>query len=236
MTLIVGVICPEGIVLAGDSKSTIEKEVTDPQTGEKRIEQSGFVTTSDKILLTDNNVAIAVQGIAIIKDVKADAYLKDFIKDHPGLNTQDMASAIQGMLKAELVQYEMQIYVAGFVNEGGKLVPKIYQIFSAPQWRVREHDKYEAYWIGEVDIMDRLFDRVLVKKDAVGNVCEVPFHLFPFSAFNLQDAIDFAVLGVEMTYRVMRFQDRPQTVGPPIDVLAITKDGAKWYQKKDIQV
>ena len=236
MTLIIGVICPEGIVLAGDSKCTISKEVTDPQTGEKHIEQSGFVTASDKILLTDNNVAIAVQGTAIIKDEKADAYLRAFIKNHPGLNAQDMAVAVQGILKSELVQYEMRIYVAGYVNEGGVLAPKIYQIDSAPQWRIREYGKCDAYWIGEVDIMDRLFEPVLVKKDTDGNTQKVPFYQFPFPIFNLQDAIDFAVLGIEMTYRVMRFQDRPQTVGPPIDVVAITKDGEKWYKKKEIHV
>ena len=32
------------------------------------------------------------------------------------------------------------------------------------------------------------------------------------------------------------FQDREQTVGPPIDVLVITQDGGRWFQKRDIIV
>jgi len=64
----------------------------------------------------------------------------------------------------------------------------------------------------------------------------IPSYPFMFADFSLQDAIDLSVLCIEMTYRAMRFQDREQTVGPPIDVLVITSDGGRWFRKKEIKV
>ena len=236
MTLIVATISQEGIAIAADSKCSIEKEVTDPITGEKHIEVSGFVTTSNKLLLSDNNVGIAVQGMAMINGVKAELYIQDFMKAHIGIDATQMATELAQMLRQEGVASEMRLYVAGYVTKQGTPTPCLYLIDSAPQWSISEHNNYAAYWIGETDVMDRLFEQNLVKLDNNKKAVGLPVFLYPFPAYSLQNAIDFSVLGVEMTYRVMRFQDRAQTVGPPIDVLAITKDCAKWVLKKDVNL
>jgi hypothetical protein len=34
----------------------------------------------------------------------------------------------------------------------------------------------------------------------------------------------------------MRFQPRPRTVGGPVDVLAITPEGARWVHRKELGV
>jgi hypothetical protein len=236
MTLIVATICPEGIALAADSKCSIEKEVTDSNTGEQHIEASGFVTTSNKLMLSDNNVGIAVQGMAMINGLKANLHIQDFMKAHQGLDASQMTTELVKMLRQEGITSDMRLYVAGYVVKQGTVTPCLYLIDSAPQWSISEHNNYAAYWIGETDVMDRLFEMKLVKLDNSQKPVRLPIHLFPIPTYSLQDAIDFSVLGVEMTYRVMRFQDRAQTVGPPIDVLAITKDGAMWVQKKEISV
>ena len=236
MTLIVSTICPEGIVLVADSKCTISKQRKNPQTGDVEVTESGFVSTSDKLLLTDNNVGIGIQGIAEINDVKADLFLREYVKARAGLDAKQLAEEIKQLLISKKVDNEMQIYVAGYVQNGDVSSPRLYLIKSSPQCELKEYSNYDAYWIGECDIMDRLFELRLLKFDEKKNYSELPLYMFPFPAFNLQDAVDFSVLGVEMTYRVMRFQDRTQTVGPPIDVLAINRDGAKWYQKKEVHI
>ena len=42
------------------------------------------------------------------------------------------------------------------------------------------------------------------------------------------DAIDFSTIWLEMSYRLMRFQDRERSVGPPIEVMVIDKDGGSF--------
>ena len=54
--------------------------------------------------------------------------------------------------------------------------------------------------------------------------------VIPFNLFSLRDAIAFSETGVELTMRIMQFQNREQSVGTPIDILTLTPDGAKWKQ------
>lgn len=227
MTLIVAVICPEGIVLAADSKCTFQKQNPNPESGTPEIEGTGFTAVVDKIILTDNNVAIATQGTVMIKNQKANLYLQEFIRRHPGLGVTECLEAIQSELFAIPDIDEMIIFIAGYeeTKDGKKQV--LYEINTRSK-RVQKNCSFNARWIGEVDIMNRLFNP--------NSVSNENFYDVPYQVFSLQSAIDFAVLSIEMTIRVMALQDRHQTVGFPIDVLVIKPDGTEWLQKKQLHV
>lgn len=229
MTLIVAVVCPEGIVIAADSKRTHQKKITDPSTSQATIMDSGFTTIADKIILSDNNVAIATQGDVMVNGQEAGLYLREFINNNPGLNVTDFAEKVGDKLFSEKDVGDMRIFIAGYEKNGEASSPQLFELVTKESTLYDYHDEFPtARWIGEVDIMNRIFDPNCIAK--------VPSYAFPYQAYTLQSAVDYAVLGIETTIRVMALQDRPQTVGFPIDVLLIKPDGVQWLQKKEVHV
>ena len=66
-------------------------------------------------------------------------------------------------------------------------------------------------------------------------------YFIQWSLITLQDAVDLAVFLIKSTSVMQRFADGIsmdvgdyQSVGGPIDVVLITKDGIKWINKKEI--
>ena len=229
MTLIVAVVCPEGIVIAADSKRTHQKQVSNPLTGQTEIMDSGFTATADKIILSDNNVAIAIQGDVMVNGQGAWVYLQEFINRNPGLNVTDFAKELGAELFSVKDKGDMRIFIAGYEKSGGDNSPQLFELNTKEKTLCDFQDEFPiARWIGEVDIMNRIFDPYCIAK--------APSYAFPYQAYTLQSAVDYAILGIETTIRVMALQDRPQTVGFPIDVLLIKPDGVQWLQKKEVHV
>lgn len=230
MSLIVAVICNEGIALAADSKSTIVVEHIDPETGERKCEASGFVTLSEKLMVTDGNVVVGITGRDRIKGRKGMDYLKEHLEQRPGMTVKQVAEEVRRIIQENKDIREMEVMIAGYGKK-----PWVYVVTSEKPERMRKTDYPCVWWMGQEDIMDRIMGHRMTRIDGKRKV-EVPEYEFMFAVFSLQDAIDLAVLGVEMTQRVMRFQDREQTVGGPIDVVAITKEGVTWVARKRLKV
>ena len=235
MTLIVGAICREGIVLAADSRSSVVKTWTDRETHELMTETSGFVSTDYKILLTDNNVGIATQGRVEIKGRPARLFLKDYFEAHPGLNARQVAEELNRMVADVGTIEDMELLVAGYMPGRGYKKPWIFNIDTKQRGRLKRINHPSFTWVGQTDVVDRIFGKDFVVKEGRKKE-KIPSFPFMYSQYALQDAIDLAVLCIEMTYRISRFQDREQTVAPPIDVLVITQDGGRWFKKKDLIV
>ena len=83
--------------------------------------------------------------------------------------------------------------------------------------------------------MDRLFTPYTAFKNDNGQSVGILNYVFPYQAYTLQSAVDYAVLGIETTIRVMALQNRKQTVGFPIDVLVMTSSGVQWLQKRELK-
>lgn len=94
MTLIVATLCPEGIALAADSKCTVSRCWMDSEAGVVKREILGFVTNSQKMVLSDNNVGIAFRGGLIMKGRPMALFLSDYFKAHSGLNARQVAEVI----------------------------------------------------------------------------------------------------------------------------------------------
>ena len=235
MTLIVATLCPEGIALAADSKCMVSRHWTNPETGEHCQEISGFVTNGQKLVLTDNNVGIALQGKMTMKGRPATLFLDDHFKKLPGLNARQVAEEMGRLYREDASITESEVLVAGYMPGRGCKKPCVFNVSTKQPDRVRRIIKPCITWVGQSDVVDRIFGKGMTIRDGRKKV-QIPEYTFMFQDLSLQDAIDLSVLSIEMTYRTMRFQDREQTVGPPIDVLVITGDGGQWFQKKELRV
>lgn len=235
MTLIVAVICPEGIVLAADSKRTHQVQKPGPD-GHLIVQDADFTALVDKIILTDNNVAIGVQGDANVKDQGINQYLDDFIQSNPKLDVHQFAKVFGNQLFQESEVGAMRIFIAGYATAKGVLAPHLYEIITEQRTIEDYSSKFPtARWIGETDIMDRLFTPYTAFKNDNGQSVGILNYVFPYQAYTLQSAVDYAVLGIETTIRVMALQNRKQTVGFPIDVLVMTSSGVQWLQKRELK-
>lgn len=55
---------------------------------------------------------------------------------------------------------------------------------------------------------------------------------FDWNHMYLRDAIEFAEFIVDVNCKAQRFANGVATCGGPIDLLLITKDGARWIRHK----
>lgn len=236
MTMIVATLCPEGIAMAADSKVTAMLEGHDEVSGMKIEIPCGFSPTTRKIFVTDNNVAIALSGCDKIRGRSLAQFLREHLKAHPGLNARQVAEEVNGMLVREESVEDVSVLVAGLMEgrskvEDGKRVlckkPVVYELSTEERGKVRKHNKPCVVWKGEGDILMRLMGKDVEMRQGRKRVVLVDYQT-PFELFSIRDAVAFSRLCVETTIKVMRFQERIQSVGEPIDVVTITENGAEW--------
>ena len=67
MSIVVATLCAEGIAMAADSRCLIQREESDLSTGEVKTRFLDVVLSGEKIIVTDNNVAIGITGRDTIK-------------------------------------------------------------------------------------------------------------------------------------------------------------------------
>lgn len=62
MSIVVATLCEEGIAMAADSRCLIQREESDLSTGEVKSRFLDLALSGEKIIVTDNNVAIGITG------------------------------------------------------------------------------------------------------------------------------------------------------------------------------
>jgi len=238
MSFIITIATQEGIVMATDSRITINgirqvdgKTVVDPA-----VSQSD---TSYKTFLAGGTIGISTFGAATVQGVPLSGYIDAFIleKVSKDVNIEDIPSLITSYVKSLPEVIDAGFHVAGYTTKDGKKVPYISRVFPineridniVPSKQIRG-----VIWDGESDVMIRIIYSNLFLQDEQGKFNQLPSYGIPFDMFTLQDAIDFAVYAVRVTSDTMRFQLRYKTVGGPVDVLVLKPEGATWLQRKDL--
>jgi hypothetical protein len=113
---------------------------------------------------------------------------------------------------------------------------------------IQGRGKFGVRWAGENEALDRLIlgsssklTDVLVARGMTQADAEAAYMdlinaaavSFVMSAMPIQDAIDVARYLVETASRFTRYGLRPETIGGPIEIAAITKyEGFKWISRK----
>lgn len=237
MSLIVVVYVREGIVMASDSRLTLNtRESVGPnQTNLLAVGQTDSV---HKTFLTSKRVGISTYGDADIDGVPISGYVESFINDH--LKSED---DVVDMVPHQILEYFGKLPKtpnSHFLVAGYKLVGKLHE---QQVWEVNLAAKSAkqtnppgnqgARWGGEIDVLSRLLQPVGTQ-DASKGFQPFPHWQMPWGFFTLQDAIDVAEFAIRVTSDVIRFLPRPKTVGGPIDILVIKPTSADWIQRKSL--
>ena len=240
MSLIITLYVREGIVMASDSRLTlnVEQKSTAGQSTLLAVGQSDSVY---KTFLTPTRVGISTYGDAAIGGVPIAGFVDSFINDivAPG----DLA--VDGVADEVLKYFQRQqpvpntgFHVAGYVEQEGVLTQRVWNVSvkANQKQHINAPGAPGASWGGEADILTRLL-QPLAQIDAAGNIVkQLPQYAIPWQFFTLQDAIDFAIFAVRSTIEALRFQPRAKTVGGPVDVLVIKPKEAFWVQQKALGV
>lgn len=237
MSLIITTYAPEGIILAGDSRLTLNwnKEINGHQT-------QFSITASDsnrKVFAIKNKFGLGTFGAADIKGIPISGYINQFIEEKitDETNIDDIPQSLHEFFGDGLGKPETSFYLCGYKLENNISVPHIYYVDIAHSQTNRinldgTNIQYGANWGGETEVMMRLLNNIKINNGT--DWIELTTSGIPFNFFTLQDAIDFSIYAVRTTIETFRFQQRIKTVGGPIDILAITTDGTNWIQNKEL--
>jgi hypothetical protein len=237
MTFIIVLYVREGIVVASDSRLTLN---TTSQEGERQVVKMSVAESdsNSKLFLTSSKVGIATLGQADIQGVPIAGYVESFIKENLS-NDAQVDEIPQRILKyfRDLSQsLDTTFVVTGYKKNSNTWEQQVWEVKVSKNSAVRvdEQGSQGAYWGGEGDVLSRLLQPVGINS----NEGFQPYPNYPiqFGYFTLQDAIDYSIYAVKVTIDTMRFHPRPKTVGGPIDVLVIKPDEAIWVQKKMLHV
>lgn len=218
MSIISVVYVPEGIAMAADSRLTGHKDYYNGL-----IDRFTISDNSQKIfLLKKSNVGISSCGDALIDGKTIADYLRIFeieqiTKDD---DIHVIASKLQKSLIPTSATSNLFFFIAGYIKNDAF----IYKVKRDTLELMRKGDEYGANWNGEKEA----FSKLILKNDNL-NLGETQFE---WSLMPLKDGIDLAEFIIELTIKYQRFEDRIATCGGDIDVLAITKDYAKFIKHK----
>lgn len=237
MSFVITMYVREGIVLASDSRLTLN---TSTQQGSNQIVQMavGQSDSNYKTFLADR-IGISTFGAADVGGEPLGGHIESFIQDHlvgKGVDVDDVPKKLLEYFVRFQPAPATQFHVAGYSRASGSSVQRIWDVNVAAGTinLLNGLGLPGASWGGEGDILQRLLLPMASLNQAGEQETVLPQHHIPWQFFTLQDAIDFCIFAVQSTIDAIRFQPRPKTVGGPIDVLVIKPNEAQWVQRKEL--
>jgi hypothetical protein len=241
MSLIITLHGEEGIVMASDSRITINNTtlINGVSTVNIGISQSDSIY---KIFQAAEHIGISYCGESTLAGIPLAGYVEGFIRkkiEEEKIGLDEVPASLVTYFKGLQNVPDTVFHVAGYTLTEGVAIQKIWRVILkseliheiVPKTQLRG-----AIWNGEMDILSRIIQNNIFFKEPNGIYSPLPSFVIPFDIFTLQDMIDFAVYAICTTSDSMRFQMRPKTVGGPVDVLVIKPSGSSWIQKKILEV
>jgi len=241
MSLVITLWVREGIVMAADSRLTLNQKR--PSTAEGAMLSLSVAQTdaTNKLFqLGGTQIGISTVGAADVAGTPIGGYMQEFENSVSGaqdLSVEQVAGRLLEYFHSLPGPPSIVFYVAGYCRIQEQLLQQVWQV-SVSENNVKQMNvvlQQGAAWNGESDAMTRLLNPVWAKADD-GQYVQLPQFDIPWGYFTLQDAVDFAIYAIRTTIDSMRFQLRSKTVGGPIDVLVIEPSKAYWVQHKTLHV
>lgn len=228
MSLIVSVKVQEGIVMAADSRVSMQIRKSDELQGLTGIRHYSDHFT--KLFLAPNDAGVSFCGEMAIEEGNLDVLLERFLKKNVTKHTpvKDVATLLLEYMRSLPKVPATIFHVCGYDDDEACM----WRIFPKRNAVEKTEDK-PLIWDGEGDILARLLSPVNMRV-AQGNGPALPDFPVALNLFSLQDAVDFADYAIHTTMDAMRFQLRPKTVGGPVDLLVIKPEEALWLRKKTL--
>lgn len=229
MSLVVTLYVREGIVMAADSRATLN--MVQKQGEIQKVNLS--VAHSDsvrKLFLFQEKIGISVFGEAAINGVPISGYMDSFLGGLESEDVKDVAREILEFFSYSHPKPKTGFHVSGYAGDE----PFVYQVLIDRKEirRINPEDTQGAAWAGESDILTRLLQPLYEKRGE--KFIPLPYFQIPWGFFTLQDAIDFACFALKTTAESIRFMPRPKTVGGLIDVIVITPRRGFWVRRKEL--
>ncbi len=243
MSLAVVVYVPEGIIMASDSRQTLEVEARTPEGESYKVETVGSDYLTKTFLLEEQRVGVSHFGDTMLGGVTMASHIKRFASEqvNEGDDVEVIASRLLKYFRGLFPDADAGFHVAGYRKEGRRVVPHVYYCHVGDNVRERTNLEdgeivYGATWSGATEIIESIINPVVVEEEhGQEKVVREPASI-SWETMTVQDAIDFAIYAIRTTIDTMRFQAVPKTVGGPIDILLLTPDSEpRWIQKKDYQ-
>lgn len=240
MSLIVTLYVPEGIVIAGDSRLTINW-ITPSDTGNTFHSITGS-DSNTKIFSIKEKFGLGTFGNADINGIPISGFITQFTEQKVTEETtiDEMPQLLLDFFGAQFGNPATNFYVIGYNIEEGISVPHAYyvDIANGKFNRVNFSDgliNNGANWGGEIEVVSRLINSIKINNGETW--VELPQTLIAWNYMTLQDAIDFATYAIRTTIESLRFQQKEKTVGGPIDILVIKPNEKPiWIKKKELAV
>lgn len=237
MSFVITMYVREGIVLASDSRLTLNAT---SQQGTNQVTQMavGLSDSNYKTFLADR-IGISTFGAADVQGEPLGGHIETFMQEHvrgKGVEVDDVPKMLLEYFSRFQPAPATQFHVAGYSRKGDLSVQRIWDVnvASATVNLLNPLGLPGASWGGEGDILQRLILPMASVNSAGTQESVLPQHHIPWQFFTMQDAIDFCIFAVRSTIDAIRFQPRPKTVGGPIDVLVIKPNEAVWVQRKEL--
>lgn len=218
MSVMCAVYVPEGIVMATESRLTVNA-VLKPNDGKPQSQTMFSISDNAQkiVLLNKVRVGICSCGLAILDNKTISDYLRIFEIDE--VRPEDSVTDVAKKLQAYAYKYFPQVnfFVCGYDEDE----PFVYSVnkelkrVNADNGRIR----YASSWSGEQEAITKLLN-------------SQPPTVINHNLMPLKDAIDFAEFLIDVTIKLQRFEPKVKTCGGDIDVLVLTKDTAFWQQHK----
>ena len=235
MSFIIAVHVKEGMVLAGDSRTTYTQTA---KSGDVTTIKIGTHTTdtTNKVFLCPNNIGISTCGDASLDGVPITGYIESFIREHINQDT-DIINVPQMLIN--YFHTTPKVPDTNFLVVGYRLENDIpsQQIF----WLNVKDESISpidttfpgARWDGETQTLSKIIQNTYMR-DEDGKEISLGETKVSWGLFTLQDAIDFAQYAVDVTIKTMHYSSVVETVGGPIDILVIKPERSFWIQHKEL--
>ncbi len=249
MTIATCVWVPDGIVLAADSRQTLQRVDGSLRTGSDNVQ---------KILEVSERCACLSYGLAAIGNQHAAGLIQRFRADRgdelpnssPSELAKELADFLQNVWQESVKNsapppVNFQLLVAGFGKTGVRAIEEL--VIPGKSIVSRSTDEFGFLPLGSGEAIRRLLSGVdahlTSHRDFPSSLVEFVRGLeydVKFDGMTLQDAIDYAVFVVRTTIDIHRFADgtrsgpkRPAISGGPIDVAIIRPyAGFEWVKQK----
>jgi 20S proteasome alpha/beta subunit len=255
MTIVVAVACPEGLVLAADSRSSMFGE------------RGGRVATdyTQKVFSIGDRFGVVTFGYAFVDGNTIAGLMEEFeAQTKPPEDIDEAVERLRDYFQDRLEKHfealphdkppegadALGFMVGGYDDKGVGRIKLLYlptkTIHDGSSTAARECG---AHWDGETQVLSRLIKgwdaaSIDISKwpQEQTDALQGAEYLTPFGRMALQDAVDFATFAIRTTIDMQRFSDG--TVGSPgsfptcggtAELVAINRRGLQWLQETKLR-
>ena len=174
MSLSVTTYVPEGIIIAGDSRLTINWSEPDPDTQGNNHYSITSTDSNRKVFQIKDKFGLATFGAADIKGIPISGYITQFIEEKIDDETQidEVPGFLHDFFGKGLDNPQTSFYVAGYKLENKVSIPYVYFISIARGTTSRVNFQngnviFNANWGGELEVMSRLMSNIKMKQTCI---------------------------------------------------------------------